>query len=580
VRTGALLLAGLVLFAGCTSDDPAPRSESTAEATTATTETSTTSTIPAGVATTPTTTGSAPQTTTSAGDESARITCWAAPPGSGSATISFSDATDDTNLVEPLTGMFGHAAAWGDVDADLTPDLVVGTFADRSTERYLHRGATEASPDRLLRHGGEPFVVDEGLPETYGRTSGSVLVDLDGDEDLDLVLSRNVKKDQPDMAPTEIYENAGGSFTAAAGGIDPSLGGRSVGVLDYDGDGLLDLFIVEDHYRGGSSRLYRNLDGLRFEDVTAAAGLPSSLAGLSVATSDVDADGDVDMFVAGDNLLFLDDGDTFTEAPSGVFAWPPVGNEDDIAGAAFGDVDRDGRPDLVVGQHFNSTVDHGTPAPVRLFVNRTEPGGPVEFEEAGETSGLIPLPTKAPHVEIVDFDNDGWPDVLTTASAESGTRPAVFRGLGLDDGMPRFEPPEGLGDPQYWVTGPTADVDHDGRLDLFLLEFEPSLPSYLLRNETASGNWLSVSVDPVLGAGVGARVFAYEAGGGEDPERLLGSADITVSRGYTAGIEAIAHLGLGDVESVDVVVDLPDGSTLTAGAVQANRHIRLPDGCG
>jgi hypothetical protein len=213
-------------------------------------------------------------------------------------------------------------------------------------------------------------------------------------------------------------------------------------------------------------------------------------------------------------------------------------------------------------------------------MNRTEPGGPVEFEEAGETSGLIPLPTKAPHVEIVDFDNDGWPDVLTTASAESGTRPAVFRSLGLDDGMPRFEPPAGLGDPQYWVTGPTADVDHDGRLDLFLLEFEPSLPSYLLRNETESGNWLSVSVDPALGAGVGARVFAYEAGAGNDPEHLLGSADITVSRGYTAGIEAIAHLGLGDVQSVDIVVDLPDGSTLTAEAVAANRHIRLPDGCG
>jgi hypothetical protein len=156
-----------------------------------------------------------------------------------------------------------------------------------------------------------------------------------------------------------------------------------VGVLDYDGDGLLDLFIVEDQYRGGSSRLYRNRGGLRFEDTTAAAGLPASLAGLGVATADVDADGDVDMFVAGDNLLFLDDGDSFVEAPSSVFTWPPVGNEDDTAGAAFGDVDRDGRPDLVVGQHFNSTVDLGTPAPVRLFLNRTEPGGRVEFEEAG-----------------------------------------------------------------------------------------------------------------------------------------------------------------------------------------------------
>lgn len=513
-------------------------------------------------------------------DTTSQITCWVAPPASGTATISFDDTTDPAGLMQPLTGMFGHAAAWGDVDADLFPDLFVGTFADRPPERYLHRGATEAAPDRLFLHGGDPFQVDDRFPDGYGRTSGSVLVDLDGDEDLDLVLSRNVKEAQVDMAPTEIYENNDGSFSAVASGIDPGLGGRSVGVLDYDGDGLLDLFIVEDKYRGGSSRLYRNRGGLRFDDTTAAAGLPASLAGLGVATADVDADGDVDMFVAGDNLLFLDDGDSFVEAPSSVFTWPPVGNEDDTAGAAFGDVDRDGRPDLVVGQHFNSTVDLGTPAPVRLFLNRTEPGGRVEFEEAGERSGLIPLPTKAPHVEIVDLDNDGWPDLLTTASAEAGTRPAVFRGLGLEDGIPRFAPPEGLGDPQYWVTGPAADVDHDGRLDVFLLEFEPSLPSYLLHNETASGNWISVSIDPALGGGVGARVYVYEAGGSDEHDRLLGSGDITVSRGYTAGVEAIAHLGLGDVEAVDVVVELPGGSRLTAAAVPGNRHIRLPEGCG
>jgi hypothetical protein len=233
--------------------------------------------------------------------------------------------------------------------------------------------------------------------------------------------------------------------------------------------------------------------------------------------------------------------------------------------------------DLVIGQHFNSTVDFGVPAPVRLFLNRTEPGGEVTFEEITEAAGLIPLPTKAPHVEIVDMDNDGWPDIVTSASSADGTRPAVFRGLGIQDGLPQFDPPVGLGDAQYWVAAPAADVDLDGRLDLLLVEFEPSLPSYLLRNESASGNWLEVSVGEEAGGGIGAHVFVYSSSA---PNRLLASAAITASRGYSAGVPAIAHIGLGGIDTVDVVVRLPEGRELSISGVSANRHIKLPDGCG
>jgi len=516
-------------------------------------------------------------TTLSEGDTSddvTAVTCWQAEPSGGSDTVSFSDVTASSGLIEPLIGMYAHAAAWGDINGDLFPDLVVGTFADRPPDRYEQRGATGPAPDRLLVGGVDGFVVSQGFPESYGRSSGAAFADLDNDGDPDLVLARNVKDDQ-DLAATTIYENLGGSFVAVDGGIAPDMGGRSIGVLDYDADGLLDLFIAEDRYRGGRSRLYRNVGGLQFTDVTAAAGFPDTLAGLGIATADVDGDGDVDLFVAGDNRLFLDVGNRFEEA-AGPFHWPPVGDEDDPAGAAFGDVDRDGRMDLVIGQHFNSTVDFGVPAPVRLFLNRTVPGGDVKFDEITDAAGLIPLPTKAPHVEIVDMDNDGWPDIVTSASSAGGTGPAVFRGLGIQDGVPRFDPPTGLGDAQYWVAAPAADFDLDGRLDLLLVEFEPSLPSYLLRNESASGNWLEVSVGDAFGGGIGAQVFVYSS---SPPNQLLGSAGITASRGYSAGVPAIAHFGLGEIDSVDVVVRLPGGHELSINGVSANRHIRLPGGC-
>jgi hypothetical protein len=413
----------------------------------------------------------------------------------------------------------------------------------------------------------------------YGRTSGAVFADLDADGDLDLVASRNTRESERGALSTQILENDGGAFAVVEdAGIPPDLVGRSVGVLDVDADGLLDLFIAEDRWTGGSSVLLHNAGGLTFQDATAASALPPDVAGFGVGVSDLNVDGREDLFVAGSNRLFVANGDgTFHEADASVFAWTPIGGEDDVTGVAIADVNRDARPDIVLGHHYNSTVDFGESVPVRLYLN--EGGDDPTFRDVTEESGLVGLPTKAPHVELVDIDNDGWPDLVTTASVGDGAAPAVFRHLGLEDGVPRFATPEGLGGPRYWVAGPTADVDRDGRVDLFLVEFDPALPSLLLRNETASGNWLTVSIAPELGGGLGARVAVYRAGGLGDPEALIGVREIVASQGYSSGSPAEARVGLGDEDAVDVLIELSDGEAIELEGVAANRSLRLPDGC-
>jgi hypothetical protein len=503
----------------------------------------------------------------------------------------FRDVAEQVGLFPHLAGLRGHGAAAGDADGDGRPDLLVTTFHNSGSPPALlllnREGHFTPHPDPALR--------------TSGLGSGALWVDLDNQGRLDLFVSHCAHgQEGVAAAPSRLFRNDGeGRFTdvsANSGAILPHYAGRGLAALDYDGDGRLDLALCEQYYspevRTGPV-LLRNLGGHRFANVSAEAGLPAGLGGLGVAASDLNGDNWPDLFFtsgAGQHRLLLNDGQgRFREPPGAreIFAWH-TGTADNVAaGVALGDVDGDGRADVLIGHHFKSPWTQ--PAPIRLYLQRGPPGGDPVFQEVTEAAGLVPLAMKAPHVEIQDLDRDGRPDLVTSIVKfrEGVPHPVVFRHLGVRDGMPRFRL-EGWevndfptaedraltrsgaffdkmlkeGKILYSAAAPLFDFDRDGRLDLFFANWWGESRSLLLRNETPGGRGLAVRVEGPPGVnrmGVGARVGVYAAGRLGDPAARLGVREITLGQGYCSGQEAIAYFGLGDVSSVDVDVVLPAG---------------------
>ena len=526
----------------------------------------------------------------------------AAGPPDGPAFV-FRDATAESGLLPDVGAIRGHAAGWGDIDGDGWKDLYVATFHNQGSK-----------PNQLFRNRKGKFERDgqEAL-RISTRATASLFADLDNDGDLDLyVTSMPTVMDGKTIVPCTLFRNdGGGTFTdvSKGNGACPSdLAGRSAAVLDADGDGLLDLLVGDDPFPGykgrKSSRLFRNKGGLQFEDASESSGLPSGIPGLGVAAGDVNNDGWPDFFLSardGGNRLFLNDGKgKFREAPGSreTFAWTFGEGDDSTAGVCIADVNRDGLLDIVVGHHFKRPWLK--PVAVRLYLNRGIKDGSPAFEDVTEAAGLVALPLKAPHVEIQDFDNDGWPDLYVSIVkfADGKPYPVIFRNLGVEGGIPRFRTDAlAVNDfptaedraitragpffdkvnrdrkIMYAAPGPSADFDNDGRLDLFLASWWPETPSLLLRNETPGGHWLQVDLEcdgKVNRTGIGARITVRRG------DVLLGCREVQSGYGYASGQPATVHFGLGKEETVDVQIDLPHGGpSVRVKDVKADQLVKL-----
>ena len=261
--------------------------------------------------------------------------------------------------------------------------------------------------------------------------------------------------------------------------------------LDYDGDGWLDLFVVNGHSRnernewearGGlpTTRLFRNREG-RFTDVTEETGAGVALRGQGCVAADLDDDGHTDLYVTGADrsTLLWNDGEEFEEADEDsaarVFGWH--------TGAAAGDIDGNGLPDLVVSGY----VDEATRIPdTELGFPNTHAGsrdllllneGDRKFREVGREAGLeVVRFGYGLGVVLSDFERDGDLDVHLANDSNPnrlyenvpwpGGVAADPAGLGF-----RFEEraaAAGVADPHAGMGVAVGDWDGDGRSDIFV----------------------------------------------------------------------------------------------------------------
>ncbi len=292
--------------------------------------------------------------------------------------------------------------------------------------------------------------------------------------------------------------------------------GCGVGLLDYDGDGLLDVFVTGggtfkgQEIRGCPSRLYRNLGNWQFKDVTAEVGLDGPLFySHGVAVADYDRDGWPDLLVTGYGRLALyhnvsdgKGGRRFVEVAE------QAGLHDSLwsTSAAWGDVDGDGYPDLYVCHYLDWSFQKdplcvgGVPGvprdvcsphlfeavPHALFHNN----GDGTFTDVSRRAGLrrhTREDGKGLGVLLADLNDDGRPDIYVTNDTTDNLLyvnkgRGRFEERGLQAGVAR----DGRGEPDGSMGLDAGDYDGSGRPSLWVTNFEAQLHS-VFRNVGAGG---------------------------------------------------------------------------------------------
>jgi len=330
----------------------------------------------------------------------------------------------------------------------------------------------------------------------------------------------------------------------------PETLGPGAAFLDYDNDGWQDILLVNGQDFPGHTRraapstlkLYHNNHNGTFTDVTAAAGLAVSLYGMGVAVGDYDNDGHDDIFITamGQSRLFHNTGKKSFADVTKAAGLADV--QEFSTSAAWVDYDRDGRLDLVVANYVQwspatdifCTLDgvrksYCTPesykgASARLWHNL----GNGKFEDATRKAGLLDATSKSLGIAMLDYDGDGWPDLLLANDTQPNklyrnNGNGTFSEKGVAAGVAFSE--DGIARAGMGVDA--ADYDRSGRPSILISNFSNQMMA-LYHNE---GNGLFVDEAPrsevgrasLLTLGFGCVFYDYD---------LDGWLDIVIANGH------------------------------------------------
>ena len=492
--------------------------------------------------------------------------------------------------------LFGGGVAVLDLDTDGWPDLLFVNGRDwRSTDGTRHG---------LFRNNRDGTFMDvfagSGLDGARVYGLGATVADFDNDGHDDIFMTT--------VDGGRLYRNAGdGSFrdVTAAAGIGDGRFAVSAAWLDYDRDGLVDLFVGNyvdwspetetgcgnppgycgpDAYRPVAPTLYRNAGAGRFENVTARAGLddPTDKA-MGVAVLDYDADGWPDLFVGSDRVpakLYRNDGAGrfVDEGLRAGVALSERGRARANMGVDAADYDRSGRPDILVGNFLHEMLGLYRDLGDGLFVDAAP----------RTTVGRASYQSVTWAVFFLDVDLDGHLDIFAAnggtdesqgmldSRARLAQPPLLLRNRG-DGGFDDVTRAAGepFGRPSMGRGAAYADFDGDGDVDLVLTALNG--PARLLRNDGGNrNNWLRVRL---TGAdsnrrGIGAVVRVVSASGAQRQTVRSGSS-------YASQSELPLTFGLGRDAVVEALeVTWPSGGTQRFADVGANQRVVIDETAG
>jgi hypothetical protein len=475
--------------------------------------------------------------------------------------------------------------------APLSDPTPKGTVPQKSGPKYWNR-LYHQKPDGTF----EDVTEKAGL-QGAGYGMGVAVGDYDNDGFEDLYVTA--------YGGNKLYHNNGdGTFTDVTekAGVAGSGWSTSAAWVDLDADGRLDLVVLRylqwdfddlwcgqrkegyraychpDAFHAISPLVYHNDGNGHFTEVSRQLGLAAPGKGLGITLADYDREGHIDIFIANDSMpefLYHNKGDgTFEDvALSSGVAVDGEGHTYAGMGADFADYNNDGLPDLVVTDLASQMY--------ALYRNNDD--GTFTYDSYPSGIGRMTMAHSGWGVRFIDYDNDGWKDLLITQGHDLDTIQLNFPNLhyrepmllARNTGQKFVDVSSQSGDifQKAWVGRGLAlgDIDNDGRLDAVVTGNDGAL--YVLHNATPTQNhWLALLL---IGHksnrdAIGAEVKITTAKG-------IQMATVTTAGSYLSSSDKRVHFGLGSEKTANVEIRWPSGVRQTIKNVAPDQILRVDE---